>query len=868
MIARRSAQSVRRTLSSPFDITPTLSGDSRGLGVLALIVAFVLVDQIRSGRNLFRIDIIAAYLPWYTYMGERLRVGDIPGWLPFTFGGNPFLGDPQSGWSYLPAMLIFTFWGSVTGFKIFIAFHVILAAFSTYALARVLRVGPAGAVVAGGTYAFGGLLERTRCCTIHAEVAVWLPLAFIGVELALRAKRPSRAFAWLALTGFCFSQMVAGWSGKGAYYGMLAIAAFSIYRVLVYPRIGGRRRAGRRIVVLLAIGAVVGGVGLGLAAYGLLPRFAAIAETHLSDGYEDATRVWSPLELVDRVVSNDDRLGRWYAGASLMLVALIAPFVVRRGTTVRFWYAYGGMLLLSVIASLWIWWPAYALLPRFEELHRHLPDQALTVFYIAPALLAGMVVDAFWRSGAPLSRGLAAAVVALIVVLTGLQYVYSERIDWRPGVVAMAGVGVALVVGSVRPSWHRWVAVAIGIVVLLDPTIGGAIMRLPGNDTDADQARVVANYTQSTPAIQFLQERAASEPPFRFFGYDPALMRLNGMEYRSYIIQGVFAPEPPALLVNNRAVLFGLEDVQGYNPVQSKGYVELMEVANGASQSYHFANVLPRGWDSGLFDLLNVRYIVVPRDVPAGRPDLLHLSLRYPTVYADDDVRIVRNDNALPRAWLAHTVEQIEPARILPLLDERRGDPRSIVYWPTGEAAPPVDPGAATAGESVEITHREPDRLELQVVANGDGIVVLSEQYAPGWRATLDGEAVPIHDVDVVLRGVSTPAGTHTLVLTFTPPRLRLGMAVTAMTMFGAVAAFAALSYWEQPNRRRRFSVRRSGRDAGAGTREAIEDRRADSRGPRRSGEIGRSPNDRGRAVRSPSGRMVQRLAKRWSALD
>ena len=52
-------------------------------------------------------DMAAFYYPWFSLLGERLRSGDLPGWNPYIFSGTPFAADPQSGWMYLPAMILF-----------------------------------------------------------------------------------------------------------------------------------------------------------------------------------------------------------------------------------------------------------------------------------------------------------------------------------------------------------------------------------------------------------------------------------------------------------------------------------------------------------------------------------------------------------------------------------------------------------------------------------------------------------------------------------------------------------------------------------------------------------------------------------------
>jgi uncharacterized membrane protein YfhO len=59
----------------------------------------------------------------------------------------------------------------------------------------------------------------------------------------------------------------------------------------------------------------------------------------------------------------------------------------------------------------------------------------------------------------------------------------------------------------------------------------------------------------------------------------------------------------------------------------------------------------------------------------------------------------------------------------------------------------------------------------------------LSEVWDPGWRASVDGRAVPVYQADHVFRAVPVPPGQHHLVLTYDPPMLRLGMGITAITL-------------------------------------------------------------------------------------
>src|SRR5688500_9776551 len=141
--------------------------DVIALSALLVVVVGLIAGNFITYYNLYRLDILTFYLPWYEHMGQRLRDFDIPGWLPYIMSGAPFAGDPQSGWGYLPAMVIFTISPSLAGYIAFVIFHVVLAAAGTYLYARVIGIEPIGALAAGLAFTLGNFMERTACCTIH-----------------------------------------------------------------------------------------------------------------------------------------------------------------------------------------------------------------------------------------------------------------------------------------------------------------------------------------------------------------------------------------------------------------------------------------------------------------------------------------------------------------------------------------------------------------------------------------------------------------------------------------------------------------------------------------------------------------------------
>ena len=97
----------------------------------------------------------------------------------------------------------------------------------------------------------------------------------------------------------------------------------------------------------------------------------------------------------------------------------------------------------------------------------------------------------------------------------------------------------------------------------------------------------------------------------------------------------------------------------------------------------------------------------------------------------------------------------------------------------------PVEPS-----ESVTVTRHEPQQVELDVVLNQPGLVILADTYYPGWRLTIDGHPAPIYRANRMMRGAAVPAGKHTLVYTFEPQSFLVGAIISGA---GALAVLALL---------------------------------------------------------------------------
>jgi uncharacterized membrane protein YfhO len=82
--------------------------------------------------------------------------------------------------------------------------------------------------------------------------------------------------------------------------------------------------------------------------------------------------------------------------------------------------------------------------------------------------------------------------------------------------------------------------------------------------------------------------------------------------------------------------------------------------------------------------------------------------------------------------------------------------------------------------------------LELEKPAPAGSALVVSENYYPGWSATVDGKSAPVVRTDYSLIGVVLPAGAKHVELTFSSPASQHGKSLTLLALAFSIVAIAA----------------------------------------------------------------------------
>lgn len=767
----------------------SLRHDSGPLALLALIAATVSARAAGDALAYIRGDWPTMFLPIYAFLGERLRAFDIPGWNPYQFSGAPFIGDPSSGWMYLPAMLIYSLLPAEPATTLFIAFHIVLSAIAAYLLARLTGLSPAAAFVSGAAFAFPWLVPAAAGAVLMMQVTTWLPIALIGVEITRGARGDLGCLGGLALSGFALGQILAAWLGQAAYYSLLVFAGWVAWRTLATPPPAWTTR--QRLAGLLGIGLGAGLIAFAFNAAALLVRLDANSRSNAAGGEYTGISGWAdtklglPIEAIARTLVGGFSVASWqYAGAAVVALALLAPFLAWRWPPLLFWLLVPALaIVLTLPAPTLLHTLGYTLLPRFELIHSHLPDRILMVVPLAAAMLAGATTDALVRQAGN-HRFWQASGVAGITMVTGavISLQGAGGVSWGSLLCALAALGIALISvllpAATRPTL---LALALATVIFWDP-VGRAMFAGWGQGAGPQRSLAGAfagdarAFLHENGAATFLAKAVASESG-RYAGYDPAVLphpaefgNLPPQVYRNH-----WLGQANWLLVHNWGTWFGVDDAQGYNPIHVRRYGEYIDALNGHRQEYHETNIFPGALTSPLLGPLNLRYLIVPGDAPE-RPDVADLLAAMPIVYQDEHVVILENKEAFPRAWIVHEAEEAAPEDALRLLSEGRVDPTRVALL---ELPPPPLEAAGASSETAEISRSGPDRLTIQVNAAAPGLLSMSEIWDPGWTATVNGAPVPVYRANYTFMAIPIAAGNQHVELHYAPPYLRLGLAIS-----------------------------------------------------------------------------------------
>jgi len=226
-----------------------------------------------------------------------------------------------------------------------------------------------------------------------------------------------------------------------------------------------------------------------------------------------------------------------------------------------------------------------------------------------------------------------------------------------------------------------------------------------------------------------------------------------------------------SFLWSSSAPVIGIPTANGCDPLAPERTIDArLAFASGPRWGACYQVENPR---SPMLSLMNVRALlsVTGLDEPG-----LRLAAQ------TGGYRIYENTGVLERFFFVKHVRPVET------LAQAAAIVQSPDFRPSEDAVveAPGERFETPAPAAVRVISYAPSAIRLETVASAPAFLVATESYYPGWEASIDGIPARLYPTDAAFRGVSIPAGTHTVDFRFVPRTLYRSAAVS-------VLAFAAL---------------------------------------------------------------------------
>jgi len=427
-------------------------------------------------------------------------------------------------------------------------------------------------------------------------------------------------------------------------------------------------------------------------------------------------------------------------GLSLAAIAVLGAF---RRREVRIFILIGiGGLLYAMARYCAPYGLLYAFVPLVEKTRE--PIVALFLFQFAVATLAALGADLLFASPDPQrERKTVKALVwfgggtfGLFMVMAYLKPGIASSVldtDPRPGMIGL----LALLLAALYHAWshgllrRKWALALLGVVLVIEQgNEVGWFWAHVHNPRDADRMAMVNALVDTQDLANWLRTR----------------------------------PNPKRVELNEKDIAFNFGD--WYRMETDHTYTASMLTPTAELGGW---------WVDRVGRMYGLNYVVSRTPTRPGLHEM---------ITGKTGIKVWYNPEAFPRAWTVH--------QIVVAPNEWNGADM-VNTWPfdlrttalTVRSKPQLD--TCGGADKVNRIDEKPSAVRVDVEMACKGMLVVSDNWYPGWHAYIDGNSAAIWKVNTVIRGVVVGPGKHTVTMNYRPFSVYFGLFCTLLGLGAAI---------------------------------------------------------------------------------
>lgn len=728
-------------------------------------------------------DVLRLLFPAKEFSINILKNFDLPFWNPYIFSGNPHLASLQSG-SFYPFNIIFWLFSFNFAWFIYIFIQPVLTLFFTYILLREFSLNKKSSIFGSVVFAFSSYLTVWMEYGNIGHTILWLPLA---MWLSLKyLKKPSLLISISLIFSLTFS-IFAGYI-QTTFYVYIFLFAFIMFNIFSKYR--------SEFIVKFTTFIPIFLLPILLSSIQLLPTIELLSNSarspyslasfikllipqyHLATLFapdffgNPATRnYWLSGTYIERVS---------YIGVIPLFFALYA--VIRKPTKLIGFFIVSAVIVYLITFDSVFSRILYSIfLPPF--LSAAVPTRIMFIFCFCMSILAAYGFDSLQKDKSSKQFWISTLLIASVYVflwifvatapltLKDQSWIPNLKISLRnlfiPSTLFLLGVATAYL--SLRLKHIRNFA----FIILFLLTVFDLFYFF-------QKITPFAPYESIYPKTEVLDYLKKIQGINRSWGYGSGYIDAN---------------------IQTHEKIFS---TNGYDALHLRRYGELLTASYegkiAASVPGANADIVPGYGEDDLknnyyrkriLNLLGVKYVLNKTNI--GAETILADNRTFPEkiyklIWQNNPWQIYENIDALPRFYLADNYIVLhDKQKIIDTIFNKNFNLRKTLILEeniSSEFNLKPDKNA-----KITLLSYTSNKAVFKTQSKEDALLFLSDNYYPGWQATVDGLGTNIYRANYSLRAVPVKKGNHEVVFSYYPKSFTLGLKISLITFSSIIIA-------------------------------------------------------------------------------
>lgn len=697
-------------------------------------------------------DVVGQLMPWKHLTIDSWKNLSIPLWNPYSFSGNPNLANYQSSVFSITNLFFFVFsFNDAWGFAVLI--QPLLAGIFMYLFIRSLKLSQTAALISGVSFMFSGFIVVWMSWTSLSLAISFLPLALFSIEKYFELKKV--VFLILLFLSIPLS----------FFSGHFQISLYFLIFVFAYIFFKFHETKDRNMLLNTLI---FFGLGILSASSQILPSIELYLNAPRSLIFQKIEAI--PLSYLPTLIAPDfygnpvtrnDFFGHYieWAGFFGVIPFLLAIYaLIHKSKKISFFAA---VFFISILLALNTPITNILVYLKIPVLSTSSLSRILGIFIFSGVILTAFGLDFLRRD---LGHKSFKKISIWILIITSIFIMLWLIVAIKRSDSVFYSIAVR---NLILPSGIFFGFVAGLIFAAISKKLIPFFLFVLALLTVFDVLRFAKKWQPfGSKELAFIQT--------------PIIQKLSSLD-NSYRTLGPFEAEG--------SVYYKIPSTDGYDPLYIGRYGEFIKsLSDGKIKPPdRLGTKLPADakYFPKILDFIGVKYVLQKKS-DVGKswafPFKKYPKDKFKLIYEDKQFLIYENSYVYPRAFLVGEYKIVSNNQeIIDNILDKDFNLRKVAVV---EKDPNIRQVTNLNG-TADMKSYQANKVIINAQAERDSLLVLTDNFYPGWKAKVNGKTTEVLRTDYTFRAVAIPKGKSTVEFYYDPLSFRLGFVLSALSIIG-----------------------------------------------------------------------------------